>query len=252
MTEPVAIDAANFFEFIAGEGLKVVLVSLHPFHTFNPDLHRQLAVESEPITLGTVHLYDLVAEGAPALRFLHQGLRACGAPSLFGVLPGYCLFRGGEMLAWDAGLPTFADVEAMARSALLGAVCSGVLRDAGYLGQALRRAAEQLAAHRVAMRFRHAVADRGASRRAAGDDSQAPIDDDLYWAYQMLGVLPTATDREIHEAWRRRRVENHPDHAQDQMEFERRTRISAAINRARDTIVSHRSGGARRATYSAA
>jgi curved DNA-binding protein CbpA len=60
-------------------------------------------------------------------------------------------------------------------------------------------------------------------------------------------VLPTATDREIHEAWRKRRKQNHPDHAaQDPAEFARRSRFSAEINRARDIIENHRSGGARR------
>ena len=63
----------------------------------------------------------------------------------------------------------------------------------------------------------------------------------------MLGVLPTATDREVHDAWRRRRMQNHPDQAAgDPAEFERRSRLSADINRARDIIMDHRSGRARR------
>jgi hypothetical protein len=150
------------------------------------------------------------------------------------------------MLAWDSGLPTFADAEAIGRSALLGALWSGVTRDVAFVGQALRVAAEQAAGQRVAARFQHAVADAGAKRQAPGQSSPPPIDD-LYWAYQILGVLPTATDREIHEAWRKRRMQNHPDHAaQEPAEFARRSRFSAEINRARDIIENHRSGGARR------
>ena len=73
--------------------------------------------------------------------------------------------------------------------------------------------------------------------------------DDVFWAYQTLGVLPTATDREIHEAWRRKRRETHPDHAAgDAAEFERRSRLSRDLNRARDIIAAYRSGGARRAS----
>jgi curved DNA-binding protein CbpA len=72
----------------------------------------------------------------------------------------------------------------------------------------------------------------------------------LYWAYQVLGVLPTATDREVHEAWRRRRAETHPDHAgSDPAEFERRSRLSCDINLARDIIVKHRHPNTRSATY---
>ena len=247
MTEPRPVDAAHFFEFIGGPGLKVILISLHEVHTFNPFLSRQLVADHGGIALGTVDLYDLVAAGGPTLRFLHQGLRACGAPAAFGVVPGYCLFRGGEMIDWDAGLPSLADVQAMARSVLLGAVWSSVTRDVAFVGQALRMAAEQIAGARVAAKFRHAAADRE-RRQEAGAAGARPVDD-LFWAYQVLGVLPTATDREVHEAWQRRRRETHPDLAAgDPAEFARRSRISADINRARDIIVNRRSGGSRRAS----
>jgi DnaJ domain len=246
MSEPVAIDPAHFFEFVGGSRLAVLLVSVHPLHRFNPALSQRLGGGHPDMAFGSVHLYDLILAGGPALRFLHQGLLSCGAPSSLGVLPGYCLFQGGEMLAWDSGLPAFADAEAIGRSALLGALWSGVTRDVAFVGQALRVAAEQAAGQRVAARFEHAVADGGAKREAPGPSSPPPIDD-LYWAYQILGVLPTATDREIHEAWRKRRKQNHPDHAaQDPAEFARRSRFSADINRARDIIENHRSGGARR------
>ena len=246
MSEPVAIDPAHFFEFVGGSRLAVLLVSVHPVHTFNRALSQGLGAEFPDMAFGTVNLYELILAGGPALRFLHQGLLSCGAPRSLGVLPGYCLFREGEMLAWDAGLPAFADVEAIGRSALLGALWSGVTRDMAFVGQAVRIAAEQVAGQRVAARFRQALADGGARRADPGQPSPPPIDD-LYWAYQMLGVLPTATDREVHDAWRKRRMQNHPDHAgQDRAEFDRRSRFSAEINRARDIIVSHRSGGTHR------
>jgi len=248
VTEPIPVDAAGLFDFLGGAGLKVLLISLHRVHTFNRVLSRQLAVDHETIALGTIDLYELVATGGPGLRFLHQGLRDCGAPASFGVLPGYCLFRGTEMLAWDAGLPVFADVEAMARSALLGAIWSGVTRDITSVGQALHAAAEQLAGERVAARFRSVAAERETNRRASATTDAPPVDE-LFWAYQVLGVLPAASDREVHDAWQRRRKEHHPDLAAgDAAEFDRRSRISADINRARDIIVAHRSGQTRRAS----
>ena len=246
MLEPIPVDAAHLFEFIGGSGLATILISVHPNHTFNRALSQQLGGEHQDMALGTLDLSDLILVGGPALRFLHQGLRRCGAPSAFGVMPGYCLFRRGEMLAWDVGLPTFADVQAIARSALLGAIWSGFTHDVAFVGKALRLATEQVAAHRVAVLFRHAVVNGGANRQASDQPDPHPIDD-LYWAYQTLGVLPTATDREVHEAWRRRRAKTHPDHAaQDPAEFERRSRISAEINRARDTILNYRSGATHR------
>lgn len=247
MTEPLAVNAEKFFEFMAGPGLKVIFVSVHPVHTFNRALGRQLAAEHTPIALGTVDLRDLIASGGPAVRFLHEGLRACGAPSGLGVLPGYCLFRGREMLAWDPGVPTFADVQAIGRSALVGAIFSGVTRDVAFVHQAIQLAVEQIAAQRVAARFRYAAASPTASRQA--DPHSPPPVADLEWAYATLGVARTATDREVHEAWRRRRVENHPDRAQDAADFARRSRVSVDINRARDVILEHRSGEARRTAY---
>ena len=240
MSDPTTVDAAQLFEFIGGADLAVVLISVHPIHAFSPTLSQQLSRNHKGIALGIVDLRELIFTNGAALRFIHQGLQACGAPTFLGVLPGYCLFRRGEMLAWDTGLPTFADIEAIARSALLGAIWSGVSRDAAFIGQALRVAAEQVAAYRVAVRFRYAASEVRAEREAAGPSRPRPVDE-LFWAYQMLGVLPTATDQEVHQAWRRRRMEHHPDAvAGNPEEFARRSQISADINRARDIIVNYR------------
>ena len=115
MSEPRRIDAARFFEFIRNSELAVVFVSVHRLHTFNRDLPRLLASAHKGIKTGTLRVGALLRSNPSVLRFLHQGLRHCGAPSRFGVLPGYYLFRRGEMLAWDAGLPALDDVAALAR-----------------------------------------------------------------------------------------------------------------------------------------
>jgi hypothetical protein len=248
VAEPIPVAAADLFEFVRDSRLAVLLVSLHKVHTFNSTLAKQLVADHDSISLGTIDLGHLLTSGGPALRYLHQGLRRCGAPSAFGVLPGYYLFRSGLLIAWDAGLPTFADATAIARSAVLGAVWSGVSRDISFVSQALRFAGEHAAGQRVAAAFRYVIENPAADRQAAGDPQVAPADD-VYWAYQMLGVVPTATDREVHDAWRRRRREAHPDHAVgDAAEFERRSRASRDINRARDIIAEYRSGGARKAS----
>jgi hypothetical protein len=246
--QPRRIDAGRFFEFIRSSELAVVFVSAHRVHTFNRDLSRRLVSEHQGLKTGTLRLAALLRSSPSVLRFLHQGLRSCGAPSRFGVLPGYYLFRRGEMLAWDSGLPVFDDVLALARSALLGVVWSGFSSDAAFIRQAVHTAADQVAAQRITLLFRQAIAG-AESRRRAPRDADPPPADELFWAYQVLGVVPTATDREVHSAWRRRRAEAHPDHAVgDPIEFERRSRVSRDINRARDIIDEHRHPG-RRATH---
>jgi curved DNA-binding protein CbpA len=90
------------------------------------------------------------------------------------------------------------------------------------------------------LKFKQVAAGR--TRRQARAASAPPPIDEVRWAYDLLAVAPSASDREVHQAWRRRRIEMHPDAvAGDPAEFDRRSRISADINRARDIIVDHRS-----------
>jgi len=247
--DPTPLDGAHLFEFVRESELAVMFVSVHRLHTFNGALSQRLGSEHKAIAIGSIDFDALLVSGPSVLRFLHQGLRHCDAPAMFGVLPGYYLFRNGEMLAWDAGVPVFADFAALGRSALLGAVFSGVSHDLTLIAHALHVAADQVAADRMAWLFREAIAAGRTERQAARETTSAPADE-LYWAYQVLGVLPTATDREIHEAWRRRRAETHPDHAGgNPEEFERRSRLSRDINHARDVIVNHRYPRTRGAAY---
>ena len=238
MGEPVSVDAARFFEFVDRPGLAVLLLSAHPRHTFSPALSEQLSRDHADIALGSVSLVDLVATGGPALPFLDNAFRSCGI-NTYSILPGYCLFRQAQMLAWDAGLPTVADLDGIGRSALVGLVFSGITNDLAFVWQAVQLAVDQTSAHRIAARFRAAAAEP-AYRRAAAHSAPPPADN-VRWAYEVLGVQPTATEREIHQAWRRRRVEMHPDGAAgNSAEFERRSRVSVDINRARDIIADHR------------
>ncbi len=241
--EPVAVDASRFFEFVGSAEVVVVFVSVHPAHTFNGALGQHLREEEgAPVLFGAVALTDLMLSAARALPYLHQQLRACGAPSLFGVTPGYWLFCGGQMIAWQSGLPSSGDVMVIARSALLGAVWSGLSRNLDFLGQAFYLAAGEAAAQRVAGVFRSAIADHRAGRPLPFADAAARSADDVLRACQVLGVRPDASDEVVNDAWRKRRMEYHPDRAAgDPVEFERRNRMSAEINLARDVILNRRS-----------
>lgn len=236
MVEPVAVDASGFFDFISGAPFAALLVSVHPLHTFSSPLGERLAAAHPDVQVGIIDFRNLILAGGPALSAIHRGLLRCGAPEALGVLPGYCLFQRGEMIAWEAGLPTFADVEAMATSAWFGAVVSGVTRDLRYLGRSLQLAAEEVTADRVAERFHRAIASGGPAAHHAPDPAGA-----IAWAYEVLGVTPDATDREIRAAWRERRKAAHPDLVSaDPSEFARRSNVSVEMNRAKDVIERHR------------
>jgi hypothetical protein len=248
MFESTSIDPERLLEFVGDHELAVVLVSLHPVHSFNPSLGRYLQeLQDSAIAVGTVDFVTLMISGGGALPVLRQGLRDCGGPASFGVLPGYWLFRRGTVIGWDAGLPGTGDAPAIGQGAFLGLLMSGLTSDVTYARRALRFATEEVTARRVFGTFREAVAGGDGPRKPPPRAARPRIDEELAWAYQTLGVAPDATDREVQDAWRERRKAAHPDHAsQDPVEFERRSRLSADINCARDVIFAHR--GTRRRT----
>lgn len=246
MKQPVKVDPAQFFEFIERPGLVVLLLSVHPAHPFNPALVRRFGDEygdGDQMTLGSVGLLELILSASPALPFLAQGLRACGVATFLEVLPGYYLFHGGQLLAWESGLPTRGDTPTLLRGSLLGALFYAFTKNLAYVAKSFRFAADEAAADRLADRFRRVFAQHRENPRPWSPPSS---DDELLRAYRILNIEPTATDREVTTAWRSLRLDVHPDRAaHDPVEFARRSRISTEINRAREVIRNHR-GHARR------
>jgi DnaJ domain len=240
MDDPVQVDPAHFFEFIGTPGISVVFVSLHPMHPFNRALHRRFHEQyGDAVPFATIKLVELIITSSPVMPFLQQGLLSCGVVPVLDVMPGYYLFHGGRMLAWDSGLPTAADVQPILRGSLLGAVAFAFTRDLALLRKALRIASDEATAHRLSHRFHSAF--EGRDHDAPNRPPRPPSRDDVEQAYRTLGVTPAATDREVTTAWRKLGLQFHPDRAAtDAAEFERRSRLSAEINRARDIIRNHR------------
>lgn len=238
MSDPVHIKPAEFFEFIDRPGIVVLFLSVHPAHVFNRALAKRFTdLSGDEIVCGIAKLLDLVVSESPALPFLHNGLVACGVPSAFNVMPGYYLFRQGQVVAYESGLPIFEDAKGIVRGTLLGAVLSALTQNITLAGMAFRFATEEVTAQRIAYRFRQA-----ASRPQYKHQAYRPTTaDELREAYRILGVSPACSDQEVHRAWRELRVKFHPDFVpNDSEEFERRSRLSAEINRAFEIIQSHR------------
>jgi hypothetical protein len=238
----VHLNTATFFELVAQHAPSVVFLSCHRIHRFNDALPERLAAAGvDGVSFGRLALVDLLAQ-PNLLEFMAR--EKVHLPSPYpGVLPGYYLFTGGELLAYDTGLPMRTDVHHLLRGAAFGAVLYGTTGRAGHLVRALVGAANGAASPRVADGFARAVAARAAGPREARKRPFEPAEEELVWAYRTLGVAPNATDDEVTRAWRRLRVEHHPDHAaSDEAEFARRTLRSCALNRARDVIFAHRAG----------
>jgi len=244
MDEPAHIHPEQFFDFVEQAGLALVFVSVHPAHAFNRSLARSLTEANQLcLAMGTVSLVELLASGATALAFLRQCLHQAGIPRWLDVMPGYYLFRGGQLLAFDSGLPAAEDAKPIVRESLLGAVLSAVTRSPVHFADALLQAAEQASAKRLSRLFVRAV--REPSPRGGRVGAQSV--DELMEAYRVLEVRPDASDDEIRRSWRRLRVAFHPDvAASDPVEFMRRSEMSARINRALEIIEHHRRPSGRR------
>jgi hypothetical protein len=220
----------------------VVFLYVHALHPFNRALQRHFAdAHGSRVQFAAVDFRELLMSGSPAIAALHAGLSDCGGPSKYGVLPGYWLFHKGHVLAWDAGLPSTADAKGIAQKSVLGAIWWAFTRNIAYIGQAVHVAAEEAAAQRMATQFRDVMtSDRKGESKAPPPRPANPLNE-LAWAYKTLGLLPSASDQEVNDAWRKLRAHYHPDRAaHDPAEFERRSRISVELNAAREIILKHR------------
>jgi hypothetical protein len=240
MSEPVDIEPTRFFEFVSTPGRVVVFLALHPAHPFNDALPRHLQDGGPAITIGRVNLVELLAFEAAAMMFLRDGLRSCGVSHVFEVLPGYYLFIGGRMLAWDSGLPGTDDIETLARATLLGLLAYAVTRDLLLIARAVQLGSQEATAVRMTAHFRVREAEYRRTPYAAPPPPPNPASE-LLNAYRLLGIDPSVSDHEVNVAWRKLQAELHPDRAAgDPREFDRRSRLAAELNRARELIRTHR------------
>jgi hypothetical protein len=239
MSEPIDVEPPRFFEFITRPGLVVVFLSLHPALPYNDALTRHLRDPGGgPVPRGRVVLVELLLASAPAFAFLQQGVRACGVSRVFDVLPGYYLFEHGRMIAWESGFPTTADLDTILGASLLGAIGWVVSREPMLVAKAVYFGACEAVGARMAAQFERAAAE---PRTHAQREAPPPPIDELLHAYRLLGIDPSASDDQVNTAWRKRQAELHPDRAaRDPAEFERRSRIAADLNRAREIIRRHR------------
>lgn len=242
MREPTEIEPGAFFDFIGQPGLVLVFVPVHIAHRYNPALARHLSKdEAETVEFGRIGLIELVLGFPPAAMFLAQGLAACGVSVPLAVAPGYYLFRDGQLLAWESGFVAPADLPRMIGPSLLGLVGYAFTQNRGILLTTMRLGMREASARRLAARFREAAERPPPSAAPPPPPPPRPPRDELLAAYSVLGVAPTATDREVNRAWRKLQSELHPDlAANDPTEHARRTRLMSELNRAREVIRRHR------------
>jgi len=242
-TDPHRLDPAEFFDFVGRSRGSLIFLSVHPAHALNRALMEHLeTLDEHPVDIAMMDLSELVVTRSPALAFLHAGLRRIPNVPPIDVLPGYYLLCEGHVLAWRSGLPAREDVAEILRGSLPGAFMSVVTRRLSYVRRSVLASAEEVTARRLANAFGDALGRfRKNPQPPPPPHTGTASDHDVLWAYQTLGIDADATDEEVTRAWRDLRREHHPDRAADDpAEFERRNRVSAKLNDAREIIRGHR------------
>ena len=258
MSDAVLLNPDGFFDFVGQARPVVVFLSGHPLHRLNPHLAQTCAQHiSEEAVLAQLSLSELNQSAFYVLAFLQQEIEQNQIDVPFPIPPGYFLFYRSQLISWRFGLPASGDVGAVLRGSILGAAFSWLTRDPRFFGQALWMSSERQAATRMARDFAKLYTDflerprprfsyRYQEQRSFF--SQAGAESEIQRAYRTLELDPSASDEEVHRAWRRLQKKYHPDRAaRHPEEFERLSRRCAEINQARDTIRRHRGTRYRRA-----
>lgn len=244
MSAPERLRPARLLEFVHRPGASVIHLWLGPTPRFNQALPRWLSATGVRARFARVGLFELLRKSPATAQHLFRALLVCDAPSRVGVLPGYYLFDQGELLTWESGLLHASEAKDLVRHALSGAMWTALTRTFVLSGGRVEVSAEDVVARRIALTFLRALSARRRvheHKTYASSPPPAGVGGELGWAYALLEVAPGASDREVKQAWRRRRVENHPDlFAHDPEERARRTHLSADLNRAWDVIRTHR------------
>ncbi len=239
-----ALTGRSFIDFIHSAGLAVVHLSVWSEHRFNRYfLHGFHELHPGEVRFGWMEWYLAVLSRRTLGPFLHGASVEFEMRSGLGLFPpGYYLFRRGELLAWHPGIPETGDRSRLAIGGILGFAVASLRGDSGLLLRTLGQCAQIGPARRMIDFFGDALKHAGSrrARRARSWPGQRTRSE-LSRAYSRLGVPPTASDREVKDAWLRARKLHHPDlAADDPAEFARRNRISVELNRAYEVIREHR------------
>lgn len=241
MTELRELDEHSFYEFVAQPGPGVLFAFVHPLQPLNAALPQHLpeAFDGLEVPMASLSLTELVIARSPVLALLQQATQDSPVARRFGVLPGYYLTCEGRVVAWQSGLPAGPERSLLLGGAIFGAVWHVKTGQGALVARLLQSVFDEASAKRIAGSFARAFAHRG-ERESGTRSAPRATPDDLRWAYRLLGLTPSASERDVERAWRKKRAESHPDLAYgDPSELERRTRLSLELDRARELIRAH-------------
>lgn len=228
-------------QFISSRQICVLSAQTNFELGFNYILKTQLQHRfQDRINLGLMDLSKVDHNNRTINEFVKTWMPKIGLPPSNSIFPGYYLFKNGKLIAHHAGTIDRSEVDAnlQGMAAIIGAITGlivGIAEKDTWKGlEAFLKTMEAPQAFKVLTFFTQVLGEKNSSE--SRQRQEEVFSDELENAYKLLGVTPSATDEEIKKAWKSLQLKFHPDMTQDSNEKERRTKLIAEINNARDLI----------------
>lgn len=237
------VTSNNLKAFITSKPVAILYASSDGGVSFNGSLKSGLEQHFKlQLALGAIN-NETVDYVNPVINFLiTKEMPRLGLPVSQAFIPGYYLFRNGLLIAYHPG--TF-DISKLSEGQqnVMAITAAGIMllsalltKDLGFTLQSLGQSAQLATGMNILEFFR-----RFSTAYNTTDTRPAQLlvyKTELERAYQLLGVSPLASDKEINSARKDQLKQYHPD--KSLTDKEARTQITVEINRAYDFIKSTR------------
>lgn len=247
MSDIVELTLPDIPSLIHSSPLVVIRASIWPQQDFNKTFLEMFKGKYPAnCRFGWINIAEIDFK-KPFVKFIADAwLKSIGLSSSNGVPPGYYLFKDGVLVGMHPGTVDWSQDKTTIK------VGVGIIGITSLLSQKMdyfsliKTVFDVNPAQRI-MDFFNEVLAYISSREAKRQQDkqrkhqQRTIKDDLKRAYSILGVSPTASNKEVQNARKRAAKKVHPDNYTNDPEMcERMTQVMAQINNAYDLIAKER------------
>lgn len=216
MTRPTTlVTGLNFKHFIQSN--RICVLKAHVGDTFGFGELAKMQFERDNwgrVNFGHIRIRRVNYRSRVMQDFIRIDMPKIGLRSN-SILPGFYLFKDGELRAYHPGTfePTEVETKIQGVAALAGALAGvivGFIEKSAAKGfETFCEAMEMPVALKVSEFFKEILGAKNSSY--AHQRQHTVLNDEILKAYRLLRVSPSAADAEVTKAWRKLMYEHHPD-----------------------------------------